>query len=366
MTRPLVADARRVVVKVGSSSLTTARGGLDAERVDALVDVLAAEEREIVLVSSGAISAGIAPLGLRRRPRDLATLQACASVGQLLLAERYAASFARYSKTVGQVLLTSEDVIRRAHYRNARRTLARLLALGVVPVLNENDAIATDEIRFSGNDRLAALVAHLVAADLLILLTDVDGVYERNPRAHPEALRVADVHSPADLGAAVFRGIGSAAVGRGGMETKVDAALLAASEGCAAVIGASSDLAALLAGEDRGTLFHPMGKRLPSRLLWLAHASSPGGRLHLDAGAVDALVHRGRSLLAAGITNVEGDFGSGDPVELVGPSGVAFGRGLVGYEAAELPAMLGRSTSELGPGYSREVVHRDDLVIFPA
>ena len=366
MSRPLVAGAPRVVVKVGSSSLTTAKGGLDAARVDALVDVLAAETREIVLVSSGAISAGIAPLGLSRRPRDLATLQACASVGQLLLAERYAASFGRHSKAVGQVLLTSEDVIRRAHYRNARRTLERLLSLGVIPLLNENDAVATEEIRFSGNDRLAALVAHLVAADLLILLTDVDAVYERNPRTQPDALRVADVHAPADLVGAAFRGIGSAAVGTGGMQTKVDAALLAASEGCAAIIGSAADLAALLAGEDRGTLFHPAGKRLPSRLRWLAHASSPGGRLHLDAGAVDALVKRGSSLLAAGITSVEGDFGSGDPVELIGPTGVPLGRGLVGYEAAELPAMLGRSTTELGPGYSREVVHRDDLVIFPA
>lgn len=366
MTRPLVANARRVVVKVGSSSLTTAAGGLDAARVDALVDVLAAQTRQIILVSSGAISAGIAPLGLTRRPRDLATLQACASVGQLLLAERYAASFGRHAKLVGQVLLTSEDVIRRAHYRNARRTLERLLALGVIPLLNENDAVATEEIRFSGNDRLAALVAHLVAADLLILLTDVDAVYERNPRTQPQACRLSDVRSPADLGRAAFRGIGSAAVGTGGMQMKVDAALLAAFEGCAAVIGSAGDLAALLAGEDRGTLFHPAGSRLPSRLQWLAHASSPGGRLHLDAGAVEALVTRGSSLLAAGITGVEGAFSSGDPVELVGPTGVPLGRGLVGYEASELPAMLGRSTTELGPGYSREVVHRDDLVIFPS
>src|ERR1700753_3054521 len=165
MTRELVAEAQRIGVKVGASSRTAAKGGLDASRVDALVDVLATESRQIILVSSGAISAGIAPLGLSRRPRDLATLQACASVGQLLLAERYATSFNRYDKAVGQVLLTSEDVIRRAHYRHARRPLERLLSLGVVPVLNENDAIATDEIRFSGNDRLAALVAHLVAAD---------------------------------------------------------------------------------------------------------------------------------------------------------------------------------------------------------
>ncbi len=363
MTRALVADARRVVVKVGSSSLTTAEGGLDAARVDALVDVLATEQRDVLLVSSGAISAGIAPLGLPRRPRDLATLQACASVGQLLLAERYAASFARYSRAVGQVLLTSEDVIRRAHYRNARRTLERLLALGAVPVLNENDTVATEEIRFSGNDRLAALVAHLVAADLLILLTDVDGVYESNPRTDTNARRLHEVRSPADLSSAAFRGLGLASVGTGGMQTKVDAALLAASEGCAAVIGAAPDLARLLAGEDLGTLFHPAGSRLPSRLRWLAHASAPSGRLHLDAGAVTAVVERRTSLLPAGITRVEGDFAAGDPVELIDPAGDPIGRGLVGYDAAELPAMLGRHTGELGPGYSRAVVHRDDLVV---
>jgi glutamate 5-kinase len=363
VSRPLVLGARRVVVKVGSSSLTTAAGGLDASRVDALVDVLATEKREVVLVSSGAISAGLAPLGLARRPRDLATLQACASVGQLLLAERYASSFGRYSRAVGQVLLTSEDVIRRAHYRNARRTLERLLALGVVPVLNENDTVATEEIRFSGNDRLAALVAHLVGADLLILLTDVDGVYESNPRTHADAQRLTDVHGPGDLTGAAFRGLGLAAVGTGGMQTKVDAALLAASEGCAAIIGSAAELAGLLAGDEIGTLFHPAGRKLPSRLRWLAHASAPSGRLFLDAGAVTALMERGSSLLPAGITGVEGDFAAGDPVELVDPNGRAFGRGLVSYDAAELPPMLGRQTQELGPQYSREVIHRDDLVI---
>jgi glutamate 5-kinase len=367
MTRQLVADARRIVVKIGSSSLTTTSGGLDASRVDALVDVLvdtlAAGDREIVLVSSGAVAAGLAPLKLRRRPRDLATLQACASVGQLLLAERYAASFARYSRSVGQVLLTIEDVIRRAHYRNARRTLERLLALGVVPVVNENDTVATGEIRFSGNDRLSALVAHLISADLLVLLTDVDAVYESNPRTDPTARRLTEVSGPEDLGTAAFRAIGAAAVGTGGMHTKVEAALLAASEGCAAIIGSATELPALLAGEDRGTLFLPAARRLPSRLRWLAHASAPNGRLHLDAGAVVALVERGSSLLPAGITAVDGDFSAGDPVELVGPDGQAIGRGLVAYDAAELPAMLGHSTLELGPDRSREVVHRDHLVL---
>ena len=252
-------------------------------------------------------------MGLSKRPRDLATLQACASVGQLLLAERYAASFARYSRTVGQVLLTSEDVIRRAHYRNARRTLERLLALGVVPVLNENDAVATEEIRFSGNDRLAALVAHLVAADLLILLTDVSGVYESNPRTNPDARQLTEVHAPTDLGDAAFRGIGAAAVGTGGMQTKVDAALLAASEGCAAVIGAASDLPNLLAGEEVGTLV------LPGRAPAALPAALAGPRLSTQRtsaprrGAVTALVERGSSLLPAGITSVEGEFFGGRP-----------------------------------------------------
>jgi glutamate 5-kinase len=196
-----------------------------------------------------------------------------------------------------------------------------------------------------------------------VLLTDVDGVYKSNPRTNPDAPRLANVHGPEDLTGAAFRGLGLAAVGTGGMQAKVDAALLAASEGCAAIIGSATELAGLLAGDETGTLFHPAGRRLPSRLRWLAHASAPSGRLILDAGAVTALMERGSSLLPAGITSVEGDFSAGDPVELVDPKGRAIGRGLVGYDAAELPAMLGRQTRELGAQYSREIVHRDDLVI---
>lgn len=366
MTRPAIADARRLVVKVGSSSLTSAAGGLDADRLDTLVDalagVLAEPGRQVVLVSSGAIAAGLTPLGLARRPRDLATLQAAASVGQLLLVERYAASFARGGWRVGQVLLTHEDVTRRAHYRNARRTLDRLLALGVVPIVNENDAVATVEIRVGDNDRLAALVAHLVAADALVLLSDVDAVYDADPRRGP-VTAVHEVWSEADLAGVLTRGAGAAGVGSGGMATKIEAARTAAAGGCAVVVGATSDVGAILRGDPVGTLFHPTGKRAPSRLLWLAHASLPGGRLQLDDGAVAAVVQRRTSLLAAGVTGVEGDFGAGDPVELVDPTGRPVARGLVGYDADELPAMLGRSTRDLGPAYSREVVHRDDLVL---
>ena len=355
--RDAVAAARRIVVKVGSSSLTTAEGGLDTERVDALVEVLAARDGEVVLVSSGAIAAGLAPLGLARKPRDLATLQAAASVGQSLLVQRYATAFARHGRTVGQVLLTADDVVRRSHYRNAQTTLERLLALGVVPVVNENDAVATEEIRFGDNDRLAALVAHLVRADALVLLSDVDGLYDGDPR-RAGAQRVDTVRGPADLEAVSIGGTGSA-VGTGGMASKVDAARVATGAGVPVLLTSAERVAEALRGEG-GTLFAPTGTRSSGRLLWLEHASTPRGRLLLDAGAVRAVCERRLSLLPAGVTGVEGEFGAGDPVELAGPDGAAVARGLVAYDAAELPALLGRSTRELG---LREVVHRDDLVV---
>lgn len=365
-----VREARRIVVKVGSSSLTTAEGGLDADRVDALVDVLAkslgSAEKEIVLVSSGAIAAGLAPLGLDRRPRDLARQQAAASVGQGLLVARYTASFARYGVRVGQVLLTSDDMSRRAHYRNAYRTLDQLLAMGAVPVVNENDTVATDEIRFGDNDRLAALVAHLVRADLLVLLSDVEGLYDGDPST-PGTSRIAEVHGPRDLDGVSIGSAGKAGVGTGGMVTKVEAARIAAGAGMPVVLTSASQAADALAGRPTGTLFHPTGKRSADRLLWLAHASTPLGALILDDGAVQAVVKRRTSLLPAGIAAVEGEFSAGDPVELRDASGRAVARGLVNFDARELPRLLGRSTRELarelGPAYEREVVHRDDLVL---
>jgi glutamate 5-kinase len=356
-SRTAVAQARRLVVKVGSSSLTTAAGGLDGARLDALVDTLADRGGDLVLVSSGAIAAGLAPLGLAKPPRDLATLQAAASVGQSLLVQRYATAFSRHGRTVGQVLLTAEDVVRRAHYRNAQTTLERLLALRVVPIVNENDAVATEEIRFGDNDRLAALVAHLVRADALVLLSDVEGLYDGNPK-RPEARLVAAVAGPADLVGLDVSSTGSG-LGRGGMASKVDAAAVATSAGVPVLLAAAVDAAAALRGEG-GTVFAPTGSRASGRLLWLAHASTPRGRLVLDAGAVTAVCQRRLSLLPAGVTAVEGTFAAGDPVELVGPEGVPVARGLVAYGAEELPALLGRSTRELG---LREVVHRDDLVV---
>ena len=369
VTREVVTAARRVVVKVGSSSLTSAAGGIDPDRLRALVDTLAtvrARGAEVVLVSSGAIAAGLAPLGLRRRPRDLATQQAAASVGQGLLVHRYTEELARHGITAGQVLLTVDDVTRRAHHQNAHRTFARLLELGVLPIVNENDTVATTEIRFGDNDRLAALVAHLVHADLLVLLSDVDGLYTGPPGRAGSQL-VAEVRDARDLEQVDISRSGSAGVGTGGMVTKVEAARIATGAGIPVVL-TSTDLAPeALAGDPVGTLFGATGRRRSTRLLWLAHATEGKGRLYLDDGAVRAVRERRASLLPAGITDVTGTFAAGDPVDVVDADGSVVGRGLVNYDSGELPRLLGRSTrdlaEELGSSYEREVIHRDDLVL---
>ncbi|UMG93151.1 glutamate 5-kinase [Nocardioides sp. TF02-7] len=367
--RAAVAGARRVVVKVGSSSLTTAAGGIDPSRMSALVDVLAgarARGAEVVLVSSGAIAAGLAPLGLARRPRSLPAQQAAASVGQGLLVHRYTEELARHGLIAGQVLLTLDDVTRRSHYRNAHQTFTKLLELGVLPIVNENDTVATSEIRFGDNDRLAALVAHLVHADLLLLLSDVDGLYDGPPH-RPGTRLVQEVRSEADLADVTIGSAGAAGVGTGGMVTKIEAARIATGAGIPVVLTSADRAGAALAGEQVGTLFSATGRRRPTRQLWLRHATEGKGAVELDAGAVRAVVERRASLLPAGITGVTGTFVAGDPVDLVGPDGAVVARGLVNFDATELPALLGRSTKELklelGAAYEREVVHRDDLVL---
>jgi glutamate 5-kinase len=359
-----VSGARRIVVKVGSSSLTTARGGLDEARLDALVDALAARRdagTQVVLVSSGAIAAGLAPLGIARRPRDLATQQAAASVGQLALAHAYAASFQRHSLTIGQVLLTADDVVRRAHYRNAQRTFSRLLALGVLPVVNENDTVATEEIRFGDNDRLAALVAHLIGAEALLLLSDVDALYDGDPR-RGNARRITEVADATDTDGVDAGTSGASGLGTGGMASKLAAARLASSAGIPVLLASAADAADALAAAEVGTAFAAGSTRLSARRFWLGYAADASGRLHLDAGAVAAVLHRRRSLLAAGITGADGEFEAGDVVELLDPAGQVVARGVVAYDVAEMPALLGRSSHELTPELRREVVHADDLV----
>ena len=380
--RPDIAAARRVVVKVGSSSLTTKDGEIADDRICALAAALAARRRQntqnahgtqLVLVSSGAIASGLVPLGLTKRPSDLATQQAAASVGQGLLIARYTAAFDRHGIRTGQVLLSADDLMRRTHYRNAQRCLARLLELGVLPVVNENDTVATDEIRFGDNDRLAALVAHVTRASALILLSDVDGLYDGDPR-RGQAQRIAEVRDPSDLdGIRLGQGNkagqgGQKTQGIGGMATKVDAAMIASAAGIPTVVADTASAAAALSGEPAGTYFAAArGRRPATRLLWLKHAAVARGSLRLDPGAVEAVVGKRASLLPAGITGVEGTFDAGDPVNLRDEDGAIVARGLVNYDAAEVPGLMGRSTrwlaSKLGPEYEREVVHRDDIVL---
>jgi len=367
--RTAVRAARRVVVKVGSSSLTQAGAGIDDARIASLAAVLSNRREagvEVVLVSSGAIAAGLGPLGLSTRPRDLATQQAAASVGQGLLIHHYTEAFASHGVTVGQVLLTADDVVRRSHYRNAQRTLYTLLEMGALPVVNENDTVATDEIRFGDNDRLAALVAHLVHADLFVMLSDVDGLYDGNPGREGARL-VEQVSGEDDLAKVSLGKRGSRGVGTGGMVTKVDAARIATGAGIPVILTSAEHVESALAGDPVGTWFSPTGRRTPTRLLWLAHAATPRGQVVLDPGAVRAVVDRRASLLPAGITAVSGAFVAGDPIDLVDENHHTVARGLVNFDASELPALLGRSTKELarqlGTAYEREVVHRDDLIV---
>jgi glutamate 5-kinase len=263
-------------------------------------------------------------------------------------------------------LLTTEDVVRRSHYANAQQTLTKLLSLGVVPVINENDTVGTQEIRFGDNDRLAALVALLIQADLLILISDIDALYDAPP-TQSGAQAIKNVVQMSDIEGIALGGAGSAGVGSGGMVTKVEAARIATSAGIPMLLTSLAQSDQAIRGEEVGTFFEAQLSKTNSRLLWLAHASTPRGKLILDDGAVKAILERGVSLLPAGVTAVEGEFISGDTVELVSQSGKVIARGLVAFDSEEIPQMLGRSTKELaaslGAEYERELVHRDDLVL---
>lgn len=367
--RSNLASARRIVVKVGSSSLTTRGGGIDVDRIQNIVDAIVARKKagvQVILVSSGAIAAGLMPLQLKSRPTDVATQQAAASVGQSLLVAEYARAFQDAGIVVGQVLLTAQDVLRRAHYRNAQRGLNRILELGILPIVNENDTVATDEIRFGDNDRLAALVAQVVHADALYLLSDVDGLYD-GPPDQPGTTMVAEVKDFSEVSAFAIGGTGAAGVGLGGMQTKVDAAGIAIAAGIPTVVTSAALADKAIAGEVVGTYFHATPSRTPTRLLWLEHATTPQGSISIDAGAVEAVIDRRLSLLPAGITSVSGMFTAGDAVQILDPHGKAVARGIVSFDSDELPAMIGKRTADLlvehGAGFDREIIHRDDLIV---
>jgi glutamate 5-kinase len=363
VTRDVIRDARSLVVKVGTNALTTPPGLFDASRLAGLADAIEARMKagtNVVIVSSGAIAAGIEPLGLSRRPRDLATKQAAASVGQVALVNSWSAAFARYGRTVGQVLLSAHDISMRAQHTNAQRTLDRLRALHAVAIVNENDTVATNEIRFGDNDRLSALVAHLVGAEALVLLSDIDGLYDSDPRKTKGARFIPEVSGSADL-IGVVAGPGSD-LGTGGMTSKMSSALLAADAGVPVLLAAATDAATALSDASVGTVFAARSDRMSARRFWVRYAAEAAGALTLDEGAVRAVLAQRRSLLPAGITAVSGRFYGGDVVELRGPDAVMVARGVVAYDATELAAMMGRSTTELPGELRRPAVHADDLV----
>ena len=360
--REAVRTARSVVVKIGTTALTTPSGVFDAARLASLVEAIEGRMKagsDVVIVSSGAVAAGIEPLRLNKRPVDLATKQAAASVGQVALVNAWSTAFAHYQRTVGQVLLTAHDISMRVQHTNAQRTLDRLRALHAVAIVNENDTVATNEIRFGDNDRLSALVAHLVGADALVLLSDIDGLYDSDPR-RGNARFIPEVAGPGDLdGVVATRG---SHLGTGGMETKLSSALLASDAGVPVLLAAASDAATALTDASVGTVFAPRPARMSARKFWVRYAAESAGVLTLDAGAVRAVVRQRRSLLPAGITALSGRFYGGDVVELRGPDAIMVARGVVAYDAPELETMMGRSTSELPAELRRPAVHADDLV----
>jgi glutamate 5-kinase len=305
-------------------------------------------------------------MGVPKRPVDLVSQQALASIGQGLLIREYEMRFAKRGLRVAQVLLTADNMVRRAHYNNSKKTLAKLLEMGVTPIVNENDTVATEEIRFGDNDRLAAVVCQLVGADALVLLSDVEGLFTRAP-AEVGAQLIPEVRDFGELAAVELAPPARDGVGVGGMASKVEAASIAASAGLPVVIAQAELVEQALSGEAVGTVFLPQAKSKSDRQMWLAHATTSRGRLHLDAGAESAVRERQASLLPAGVTRAEGEFLAGDAVDLIGMDGVAFARGLVAFDSAELPMLLGRKTGELsaehGEAFGRELVHRDDLVL---
>lgn len=363
--------AKRLVVKVGSSSLTHATGKLNLGGIERIVRQVADavnSGREVVLVSSGAIGAGLGKLGWKRRPATIPEKQAAAAVGQSLLMQIYERVFGEYGLTVAQVLLTREDVADRRRYLNARTTLLTLLSYGVVPIINENDTVAVDEIKFGDNDTLSALVASLISADLLVLLSDIDGLYTTDPRQDPAARLIPLVEEVTPEVESLAGGAGTDR-GTGGMATKLQAAKIATSSGVSMVIANAARplvLQDILAGAEVGTSF-PARERLVSRKQWIAFNVPPAGRVVVDSGARRALTERGTSLLPSGVVEVSGEFEAGDNVAIVEQGGVEFARGLTNYASVDLDRVRGRQTSELsgilGERFYEEVVHRDNLVL---
>ena len=371
MNRQQLPSAQRIVVKVGSSLVTAKGQGLDRVAIAdwcAQIAQLRQQGRQVVLVSSGAVAEGMARLGLKERPKTLHELQATAAVGQMGLVRAYEMEFEKHGLRAAQVLLTHDDVAHRGRYLNARSTFNTLLEFGVVPVVNENDTVATDEIRLGDNDTLGALTVNLVEAELLVLLTDQDGLFDSDPRSNPEAKLVSEANlaNPLLVGMA---GDSKGVLGRGGMRTKLNAAYTAARSGAATVIAhgrAPDALLRVCAGEALGTLLTPADAPMAARKRWIAGQMQLRGQLFLDEGAARMVKEQGKSLLPVGVLRVEGQFERGDLVACMAPDGREVARGLVNYGAAEAAKILGAKSDDLAAklGYAgdRELIHRDNLV----
>lgn len=365
-------ECKRWVIKIGSALLTNDGQGLAVEALDGWVKQMAALQQaghKILLVSSGAVAEGMTRLGWTQRPHALHELQAAAAVGQMGLVQAYESRFQKYGLQTAQVLLTHEDLADRQRYLNARSTLQTLLGLGVIPIVNENDTVTNDEIRLGDNDTLAALVANLVGADLLVILTDQAGLFDSDPRINAEAQLIAEAQA-GDIALESVAAGSAGALGRGGMLTKVRAAARAARSGVLTLIASGSEenvLQRVAAGEALGTRLYPACAPFAARKQWLAGQLQVRGRLSLDEGAVNKLRSSGSSLLPVGVTRVDGDFKRGDLVVCLGPSGEEVARGLVNYSAPESAMIIGQPSSciEALLGYVDEVelVHRDNMVL---
>jgi glutamate 5-kinase len=370
--KPILERASRVVIKIGSQVLSSPEG-IEEKRVEGLVRDLAAlhdEKKEIIIVSSGAVAAGLTRLGLKERPKTIPQKQALAAVGQIRLMAIYEKCFSRFHKNVAQLLLTHEDLANRRRYINARHTLQTLLESSIIPVVNENDTVAVEEMKFGDNDHLSSLVATLIGADILVILSDVDGVYDRDPRLHKEAELISlitDIKGSMEK----FGGQSLSSYGTGGIASKIGAAEKAAAAGISTLI-ANGLKAGILSTvfnpkEEVGTLVVPKEGRLASRKHWIAYNLKPAGEIVVDQGAHDAVAQKGKSLLPSGLKEVRGTFGVGECVRCLDLKGHEFARGLVNYSAQELNQIKGLHTSKIEEvlGYKAydEIIHRDDLVL---
>lgn len=372
MRRDIVSRLRRIVVKIGSHVLTGDREGLDHGRIAEIAGEIAAirsRGMEVILVSSGAMAAGRPALGLSEKPRSIPQKQAVAAVGQPRLMQAYQEAFARHGLLVGQILLTGDDLAVRSRFQNARAAIDALVAYGAVPVINENDTVAVDEIKFGDNDYLSSLVTNLVEADLLLILTDIDGLYDADPRTNPDARLIHTVRSITRELERVAGGSGSS-VGTGGMASKVKAARRAALFGIPTVIlngTTPSVIPRFFDGDEVGTLFLPAPRALNRRKHWIAHSLRPKGRVIVDEGAGRALARGGKSLLPSGVIDCQGAFDRGSSVRVLLPDGTEIARGISDYSSAEIERIRGHHSREieeiLGYRYGDEIIHRDNMVV---